>query len=232
MRRAGPITAVLVVLALALAAAPGAQAQVQNPDECKMPVFDPRDPNDVLVCGTALADYLWSYQPPPPPSPPPPPKPPVIPGAPTECQPSSTGFNVFACPFRLVGPLPPIPPVPNPPPVPPSPVPVPQNPDDCKMPIFSPTDPGDVERCAGAWLDEVQPGACNSLDKLDCPDHDGDGVDDRYDSCPAQYGNTPNGCPDTDGDGIEDRADQCPSQAGVRPHGCPDRDGDGVRDSA
>ncbi|HEX4375199.1 MAG TPA: OmpA family protein, partial [Puia sp.] len=67
-------------------------------------------------------------------------------------------------------------------------------------------------------------------------DTDGDGIPDKDDKCPNQFGYARyNGCPipDTDGDGINDEEDKCPTVAGVaKYHGCPipDTDGDGIND--
>jgi OmpA-OmpF porin, OOP family len=63
-------------------------------------------------------------------------------------------------------------------------------------------------------------------------DRDKDGVPDKDDECPDDWG-TINGCPDTDGDGIRDLDDRCPKEAGViENQGCPsDRDKDGVYDN-
>ena len=65
-----------------------------------------------------------------------------------------------------------------------------------------------------------------------CPDTDGDGIPDREDSCVRVPGLAKfHGCPDSDGDGIPDKDDACPYQAGpAKTHGCPDRDGDGIID--
>jgi hypothetical protein len=67
-----------------------------------------------------------------------------------------------------------------------------------------------------------------------CPDADGDGFRDSVDACPTVAGvASANGCPDTDGDGIQNSADACPSVAGVASaNGCPDSDGDGIQNSA
>jgi len=63
-------------------------------------------------------------------------------------------------------------------------------------------------------------------------DQDGDGVIDRKDECPDEYGDpTLKGCPDLDHDKIPDKIDLCPHQAGlVEFKGCPDTDGDGIKD--
>ncbi len=69
-------------------------------------------------------------------------------------------------------------------------------------------------------------------------DSDGDGVPDKYDTCPGTpLGATVDvhGCPkDSDGDGVYDGIDQCPNTptgARVDAKGCPiDSDGDGVPD--
>lgn len=65
-----------------------------------------------------------------------------------------------------------------------------------------------------------------------CPDKDGDGVADKDDACPDVAGPKElKGCPDTDGDGILDKDDMCPTEKGSKElKGCPDRDGDGVID--
>lgn len=66
-----------------------------------------------------------------------------------------------------------------------------------------------------------------------CPDTDGDGIMDSEDACPDEAGTAEfNGCPDTDGDGIIDAEDACPEVAGLPEFdGCPDTDGDGIIDS-
>ncbi len=73
-------------------------------------------------------------------------------------------------------------------------------------------------------------------------DSDRDGVPDKDDLCPDQWGPEDNdGCPreeiadlnDTDGDGIPNERDQCPDEPGPKQFdGCPwkDRDGDGIHD--
>jgi OOP family OmpA-OmpF porin len=65
-----------------------------------------------------------------------------------------------------------------------------------------------------------------------CPDTDGDGIQDSEDACPEVAGLPEfNGCPDTDGDGIIDSEDECPTEAGLPEfNGCPDTDGDGIPD--
>ncbi|MGB3903695.1 MAG: Ig-like domain-containing protein [Anaerolineae bacterium] len=77
-----------------------------------------------------------------------------------------------------------------------------------------------------------------TVDALELPDADGDGVADEDDSCPDEPAlGTSAGCPDGDGDGIPDAGDACPDQVGVpEEEGCPsvteaDRDGDGVADA-
>ncbi|REE01714.1 PorP/SprF family type IX secretion system membrane protein [Marinoscillum furvescens] len=66
-------------------------------------------------------------------------------------------------------------------------------------------------------------------------DRDGDGVPDKKDDCPGEFGLAANGgCPvmDADGDGVPDVEDSCPNQAGSPAlQGCPDQDGDGIKDS-
>ena len=60
-----------------------------------------------------------------------------------------------------------------------------------------------------------------------CPDtdRDGDGIIDRLDKCPDQFGVAEQqGCPDPDrdGDGIVDRLDKCPDEFGIEAEGgCP-----------
>lgn len=67
-------------------------------------------------------------------------------------------------------------------------------------------------------------------------DSDGDGVIDKDDKCPNQFGYARyNGCPipDTDADGINDEQDKCPNEAGTAKYnGCPipDTDKDGIND--
>jgi outer membrane protein OmpA-like peptidoglycan-associated protein len=68
-------------------------------------------------------------------------------------------------------------------------------------------------------------------------DRDHDGVPDKDDKCPDEWGPESNkGCPekDTDGDGIIDREDHCPEEPGPASNaGCPiepDSDNDGVPD--
>ena len=65
-----------------------------------------------------------------------------------------------------------------------------------------------------------------------CPDTDSDGIIDSEDACPDVAGLAElNGCPDTDGDGITDKDDRCPNEKGTKANkGCPDTDGDGVVD--
>ncbi|MHC5354466.1 OmpA family protein [Myroides sp. LJL115] len=66
-----------------------------------------------------------------------------------------------------------------------------------------------------------------------CPDRDGDGVPDHLDECPDEFGLASlNGCPDRDGDGIPDHLDECPDVPGLAQfNGCPDTDGDGIPDN-
>jgi outer membrane protein OmpA-like peptidoglycan-associated protein len=67
-------------------------------------------------------------------------------------------------------------------------------------------------------------------------DSDGDGVIDKNDKCPDEFGlGRYDGCPipDTDKDGINDENDKCPNQPGtVKYNGCPvpDTDKDGIND--
>jgi outer membrane protein OmpA-like peptidoglycan-associated protein len=53
------------------------------------------------------------------------------------------------------------------------------------------------------------------------PDRDGDGVIDAEDQCPDLAGKLANGCPDTDRDGVADKDDACPDEAGKDGQGCP-----------
>ncbi|MCE7997199.1 MAG: OmpA family protein [Roseivirga sp.] len=65
-------------------------------------------------------------------------------------------------------------------------------------------------------------------------DTDGDGILDRKDACPDEFGpEDNNGCPypDRDGDGVIDAEDQCPDLPGKLANGCPDTDGDGIADA-
>lgn len=68
---------------------------------------------------------------------------------------------------------------------------------------------------------------------ISCKDTDGDGVYDRYDSCPDIEGlKEYDGCPDSDEDGIIDNEDDCPNEYGLEEfNGCPDSDEDGIQDS-
>ena len=58
-------------------------------------------------------------------------------------------------------------------------------------------------------------------------DSDGDGIEDRMDTCPNIFAKTANGCPivnkdiDTDGDGFTDRNDNCPRVYSKVNNGCP-----------
>lgn len=76
-----------------------------------------------------------------------------------------------------------------------------------------------------------------TVEAIELPDRDGDGVADEIDACPDEANPTPDGCPlgdDRDGDGVPDAEDACPDEAGWADHdGCPtpgDSDGDGVPD--
>ncbi|MFD0797014.1 DUF5723 family protein [Maribacter chungangensis] len=68
-------------------------------------------------------------------------------------------------------------------------------------------------------------------------DKDGDGVLNKFDDCPKEFGDPENnGCPwkDTDGDTILDKDDACINEAGpTENNGCPwgDADGDGILDN-
>lgn len=65
-------------------------------------------------------------------------------------------------------------------------------------------------------------------------DRDGDGILDKVDNCPDQFGlEAYLGCPDTDLDSIPDHVDNCPTEFGPRLNGgCPwgDKDADGLND--
>lgn len=63
-------------------------------------------------------------------------------------------------------------------------------------------------------------------------DTDGDGIPDRNDACPEEYGRPLTaGCPDADEDGIPDRNDLCRYRKGPASwKGCPDSDSDGIPD--
>ncbi|MEM1216865.1 MAG: thrombospondin type 3 repeat-containing protein [Bacteroidota bacterium] len=65
-----------------------------------------------------------------------------------------------------------------------------------------------------------------------CPDSDNDGIINSEDDCPEEAGTVElGGCPDTDGDGFVDMEDECPLLAGPDTEsGCPDTDGDGLHD--
>ena len=66
-----------------------------------------------------------------------------------------------------------------------------------------------------------------------CPDTDRDKIPDIDDKCPKVKGVAQfEGCPDTDKDGIQDSEDKCPVIKGVVEFkGCPDTDKDGIQDS-
>ncbi len=76
------------------------------------------------------------------------------------------------------------------------------------------------------------PGVAGLKEFNGCPDSDGDGVIDGEDACPSVAGlATLNGCPDADADGIADKDDMCPNAKGTKANnGCPDTDGDGIVD--
>ncbi|WP_238784176.1 OmpA family protein [Blattabacterium cuenoti] len=69
---------------------------------------------------------------------------------------------------------------------------------------------------------------CQDIDQ----DHDHDGIWDKEDLCPNQFGLKKfKGCPDTDLDNIPDHEDQCPNQFGLKKFkGCPDTDLDNIPD--
>jgi outer membrane protein OmpA-like peptidoglycan-associated protein len=67
---------------------------------------------------------------------------------------------------------------------------------------------------------------------LGCPDSDNDSIPDKDDKCPNIAGlKTLQGCPDKDKDGITDAEDNCPDDPGLAEFkGCPDKDGDKIID--
>lgn len=67
---------------------------------------------------------------------------------------------------------------------------------------------------------------------LGCPDSDNDSIPDKDDKCPNIFGlKSLTGCPDKDKDGITDAEDNCPDDSGlVEFKGCPDKDGDKIID--
>jgi len=76
-----------------------------------------------------------------------------------------------------------------------------------------------------------------TVEAIELPDRDGDGVADEIDACPDEASPTRDGCPlsdDRDNDGVPDSEDACPDDVGWIDHdGCPtpgDSDGDGVAD--
>ncbi len=76
-----------------------------------------------------------------------------------------------------------------------------------------------------------------TVEVIELPDRDGDGIADDVDACPDEAIPTRDGCPladDRDNDGVTDTEDACPDEAGWPDHdGCPtpgDTDGDGVLD--
>ena len=64
-------------------------------------------------------------------------------------------------------------------------------------------------------------------------DRDKDGIPDKKDICPDNYGLAIfKGCPDSDNDSIPDKDDKCPMIAGLKSlQGCPDKDGDSITDA-
>lgn len=71
--------------------------------------------------------------------------------------------------------------------------------------------------------------------KTEVKDKDGDGIADKDDDCPKDFGTAATkGCPDKDGDGVADKDDKCPDVKGLAGNnGCPakDTDDDGVADA-
>lgn len=74
----------------------------------------------------------------------------------------------------------------------------------------------------------------NTVQPVQSPDSDGDGIPDNQDRCPNDWGSGSDGCnPDSDGDGIGDSSDACPYEAATTNDGCPVKqfdyyDGDGA----
>ncbi len=66
-------------------------------------------------------------------------------------------------------------------------------------------------------------------------DSDSDGIQDKKDNCPTEFGPATNGgcpLPDSDEDGVPDVEDDCPGKSGLADfRGCPDTDLDGIQDS-
>ncbi|WP_185856385.1 OmpA family protein [Blattabacterium cuenoti] len=64
----------------------------------------------------------------------------------------------------------------------------------------------------------------NCCEEILDQDQDQDGILDKYDFCPDQFGLKKfNGCPDTDSDNIPDHEDKCPKKFGLKKfNGCPD----------
>jgi len=76
--------------------------------------------------------------------------------------------------------------------------------------------------------DSIIPAAPLSKNEVDS---DTDGVPDRLDECPNEFGLGPKGCPDSDGDGVPDKDDKCINLPGsTAAEGCPDSDNDGIQD--
>ena len=105
---------------------------------------------------------------------------------------------------------------------------------------WEPTSPGTHTLAVRAFNGEdARSYVSLSVEAVELPDGDGDGVLDEDDSCPDEAGmGTAAGCPDADGDGVADAKDACPAEVGtVEGGGCPlasdgDRDGDGVLDES
>lgn len=90
----------------------------------------------------------------------------------------------------------------------------------------------DYDRDGIVDRDDACPREYGAASAQGCPDADGDGVEDLEDVCPLAFGSHElNGCPDADGDKVIDLHDACPETAGLEAFdGCPDTDEDGIID--
>lgn len=105
---------------------------------------------------------------------------------------------------------------------------------------WEPSSPGAHTLAVRAFnADDARAYVSISVEGVEVPDRDGDGVSDEDDSCPDEAGvGAAAGCPDGDGDRLADADDSCPGEVGTAEGGgCPlategDRDGDGLPDES
>ncbi|MBM3144197.1 MAG: hypothetical protein FJ010_04340 [Chloroflexi bacterium] len=103
---------------------------------------------------------------------------------------------------------------------------------------WQPTSVGDHTLIVRAFNSQgARAHASITVEAVESPDRDDDGIEDEVDACPDEASPTPDGCPlpdDRDRDGVADAEDACLDEAGWPDHdGCltpGDSDGDGVLD--